>query len=61
MFQQLVHEAPNVFTMFNTCGNVRFIERKSKHIGFYVVVNVHFMGRSVYVPYLQNRFTEIFS
>ena len=27
-----------------------FIERKSKHIGFYVVVLVHFIGISVYNP-----------
>ena len=30
-----------------------FIESKSKHIGFCVVVHVHIMGRYLYGPFLQ--------
>jgi hypothetical protein len=31
-------------------GMYGFIESKSKHIGFYVFINVHFSGTSVYGP-----------
>jgi len=31
-------------------GMYGFIESKSKLTGFYVVVNEHFVGKSVYVP-----------
>jgi hypothetical protein len=36
------------------------IESKSKHVGFYLVVHVHFMGRSVYGTISANIFTEIY-